>query len=112
MGAQNVDLTPTQHWELHQGLWQNVGCDMQLKLIKIKLLHIYVDNKAKLKYTYSTKGFIKWFPMPKEIKMPTKAKIKKKPKITWAWIYGDEMLELWITLWLFQDRMKVKLYLE
>ena len=27
--------------------------------------------------------------------MPTKAKTKKKPKITWAWIYGDEMLELW-----------------
>ena len=27
--------------------------------------------------------------------MPTKA-YKKKPKTpTWAWIYGDEMLELW-----------------
>ena len=27
--------------------------------------------------------------------MPTKAKIKKKPKITWVWIYGDEFPELW-----------------
>ena len=26
--------------------------------------------------------------------MPTK-KIKKKPKITWGWIYGDECPELW-----------------
>ena len=27
------------------------------------------DKKARLKYTYSTKGFIKWFPMPKEDKI-------------------------------------------
>ena len=27
-----------------------------------------VDNKARLKYTYLTKGFIKWFPIPKEDK--------------------------------------------
>jgi len=29
--------------------------------------------------------------------MTTKAKkkIKKKPKITWGWIYGDECPELW-----------------
>ena len=27
--------------------------------------------------------------------MPTKSKIKKKPKITWGWIYGDECPELW-----------------
>jgi hypothetical protein len=28
--------------------------------------------------------------------MPTKAKIKKKPKRnTWVYIYGDEMLEIW-----------------
>ena len=24
-----------------------------------------------------------------------KKKIKKKPKITWGWIYGDECSELW-----------------
>ena len=34
-----------------------LGCDMQLKH-KDKTTAIYVDNKAKLKYTYSTKGFI------------------------------------------------------
>jgi hypothetical protein len=28
--------------------------------------------------------------------MPTKAKIKKKPKKpTWVWVYGDEMPEVW-----------------
>ena len=32
----------------------------------------------------------------RRLEMPTKAKIKKKPKKpTWAWIYGDEMPELW-----------------
>ena len=45
--------------------------------------------------------------------MPTKAKIKKKPKKpTWAWIYGDEMLELWEHFGFPHpdpdDRMKVK----
>ena len=45
-----------------------LGCDMQLKH-KDKTTAIYVDNKAGLKYTYSTKGFIKWFPMPKEDKI-------------------------------------------
>jgi len=28
--------------------------------------------------------------------MPTKAKIKKKPKKNnWVWIFGDEMQEIW-----------------
>ena len=29
--------------------------------------------------------------------MPTSAKkkIKKKPKTTWVWLYGDEMQEIW-----------------
>ena len=28
--------------------------------------------------------------------MPPKAiKIKKKPKTTWIWIYGDEMSDVW-----------------
>ena len=64
---QGHNLTPTQHWKLHQGLWKMLGCDMQLKY-KDKTTAIYVDNKAKLKYTYSIKGFIKWFPIPKEDK--------------------------------------------
>ena len=65
--GQERNLTPTQHWELHQGLWHMLGCDMELKH-KDKTTAIYVDNKARLKYTYSTKGFIKWFPIPKEDK--------------------------------------------
>ena len=65
--GQERNLTPTQHWKLHQGLWKMLGCNMQLKH-KDKTTAIYVDNKARLKYTYSTKGFIKWFPMPKENK--------------------------------------------
>ena len=45
--------------------------------------------------------------------MPTKGKTKKKPKKpTWAWIYGDEMLELWEHFGFPypdpDDRMKVK----
>lgn len=44
--------------------------------------------------------------------MPTKAKIKKKPKITWGWIYGDECPELWEHFGFPhpdpEDRMKVK----
>ena len=66
--GQNSNLTTTQHWELNQVLWHMLGCDMQLKH-KDKTTAIYVDNKAGLKYTYSTKGFIKWFPMPKEDKI-------------------------------------------
>ena len=66
--GQNSNLTPTQPWELHQALWHMLGCDMQLKH-KDKTTAIYVDNKVGLKYTYSTKGFIKWFPMPKEDKI-------------------------------------------
>ena len=45
-----------------------LGCDMQLKY-KDRTTAVYVDNKARLKYTYSTKGFIKWFPISKENKI-------------------------------------------
>ena len=27
----NKNLTPQEHWELHQGLWKMLGCDMELK---------------------------------------------------------------------------------
>ena len=45
--------------------------------------------------------------------MPTKAKIKKKPKRnTWVYIYGDEMLEIWEHFGIDfpnpDDRMKLK----
>jgi len=54
---QRRNLTPTQHWELHQGLWNMLGCDMQLKH-KNKNTVVYVDRKSKRQYTYSTLGFI------------------------------------------------------
>ena len=45
--------------------------------------------------------------------MPTKSKIKKKPKKpTWVWVYGDEMPELWLHFGCPypdpDDRMKLK----
>ena len=56
--GQERNLTPTQHWELHQGLWHMLGCDMQLKH-KDKTTAIYVDNKAKLKVYIFNKRFYK-----------------------------------------------------
>mgnify|MGYP003114447374 FL=1 len=56
--GQERNLTPTQHWELHQGLWHMLGCDMKLKH-KDRTKIIYVDNKSKRQYTYSALGFIK-----------------------------------------------------
>ena len=56
--GQERNLTPTQHWELHQGLWYMLGCDMELKQ-KNKTTVIYIDKKRKRQYTYSTLGFIK-----------------------------------------------------
>jgi len=45
--------------------------------------------------------------------MPTKAKIKKKPKKNnWVWIFGDEMQEIWEHFGFLypdpDDRMKLK----
>ena len=56
--GQERNLTTTQHWELHQGLWYMLGCDMELKQ-KNKTTVIYIDKKRKRQYTYSTLGFIK-----------------------------------------------------
>ena len=56
--GQERNLTPTQHWELHQGLWYMLGCDMELKQ-KNKTTVIYIDKKRKRQYTYSALGFIK-----------------------------------------------------
>ena len=53
--GQERNLTPTQHWELHHGLWYMLGCDMKLKH-KDRTKIIYVDNKSKRQYTYSALG--------------------------------------------------------
>ena len=60
-------LTTKEHWELHQSLWHMLGCDMELKY-RDRNNVIYVDKKENIQYTYSAKGFIKWFPISKENK--------------------------------------------
>ena len=57
MGQEHY-LTPTQHCEMHQGLWHMLGCDMKLKH-KDRTKIIYVDKKKNIQYTYSALGFIK-----------------------------------------------------
>ena len=39
------NLTPEEHWELHQGLWRMLGCDMELYITN-KTTEIYIDNKT------------------------------------------------------------------
>ena len=39
----NKNLTPQEHWELHQGLWYMLGCDMELKHINNNTV-VYVDK--------------------------------------------------------------------
>ena len=56
--GQECNLTPTQHWGLHQGLWRMLGCDMKLKH-KDRTKIIYIDKKTKIQYTYLALGFIK-----------------------------------------------------
>ena len=55
--GQERNLTPTQHWELHQGLWHMLGCDMKL-YSKNKNYVIYIDNKTNKQYNYSARGKI------------------------------------------------------
>ena len=52
---QRRNLTLTQHWELHQGLWHMLGCDMKL-IAKAKNTIRYVDNNTKMQYTYWAVG--------------------------------------------------------
>ena len=56
--GQERNLTPTQHWGLHQGLWRMLGCDMKLKH-KDRTKIIYIDKKTRIQYTYLALGFIK-----------------------------------------------------
>ena len=51
------NLTPQEHWELHQGLWYMLGCDMELYITN-KTTAIYIDNKTNKQYNYSTLGKI------------------------------------------------------
>ena len=53
----NKNLTPKEHWELHQGLWTMLGCDMELYITN-KTTAIYIDNKTNKQYNYSTIGKI------------------------------------------------------
>ena len=39
------NLTPQEYWELHQGLWRMLGCDMELKK-KNRNTIVYVDRKT------------------------------------------------------------------
>ena len=54
---QRRNLTPTQHWELHQGLWKMLGCDMKL-IYKDRNTIVYNDKKENIQYTYSALGIL------------------------------------------------------
>jgi len=56
--GQERNLTPTQHWELHQGLWNMLGCDMKL-IYKDRNTIVYNDKKENIQYTYSALGILK-----------------------------------------------------
>jgi hypothetical protein len=49
----NKNFTPEEHWELHQGLWRVLGCDMELKQ-KHKDTIVYVDRNSDRYYSYSS----------------------------------------------------------
>ena len=51
-------LTPEEYWDLNQGLWRMLGCDMELKHINKKTV-VYVDNKTNKQYDYVSLGYIK-----------------------------------------------------
>ena len=54
----NKNLTPQEHWELHQGLWKMLGCDMELYITN-KTTAIYFDNKTNKQYNYLALGYLK-----------------------------------------------------
>ena len=53
----NKNLTVEEHWDLNQGLWRMLGCDMEL-YSKNKNYVIYIDNKTNKQYNYSARGKI------------------------------------------------------
>ena len=53
----NKNFTPEEHWELHQGLWRVLGCDMELKHMNNNTV-VYVDKITNRQYNYSALGYI------------------------------------------------------
>ena len=53
----NKNFTPEEHWELHQGLWRVLGCDMELEHIN-KNTVVYVDKITNKQYNYLALGYI------------------------------------------------------
>ena len=47
------NLTTQEHWDLNQGLWRMLGCDMELKK-KYRNTIVYVDRKTDRHYSYSS----------------------------------------------------------
>ena len=48
-------LTPKEHWDLHQGVWKNMGCDMVLDSDFLETQYSYIDRNNKYRYTYFSK---------------------------------------------------------
>ena len=57
MTQQTKHLTLQEHWNLHQGLWRILGCDMEI-IYKDRNNIVYVDRKENIQYTYSALGII------------------------------------------------------
>jgi len=50
-------LTLQEHWDLHQGLWKMLGCNMEIKYQDNNNI-VYVDKKENIQYTYSALGIL------------------------------------------------------
>ena len=57
MTQQTKHLTLQEHWNLHQGLWRMLGCDMEI-IYKDRNNIVYVDRKENIQYTYSALGIL------------------------------------------------------
>ena len=57
MTQQTKHLTLQEHWNLHQGLWRMLGCNMEITY-KARNNIVYVDKKENIQYTYSALGIL------------------------------------------------------
>ena len=48
-------LSPEEHWELHQGMWKSMGCDMALDSNFLENQYSYIDRNNNYRYTYFSK---------------------------------------------------------
>jgi len=48
-------LSPKEHWELHQSMWKNMGCDMALDSNFLENQYSYIDRNNNYRYTYFSK---------------------------------------------------------